>query len=153
MLCDPREPPASALLSEMEAELNGLYETTTRLDLPRLEPAEMRPPGGAYLVGWDGALAVAGGGFRYFADGIAEVKRMFVRPSARSRGVAGALLVALESAACALGYHRARLDAGPRQPHAISLYQRAGFLPIPPYNDNPFASFWGEKELPPPPVA
>ena len=71
-------------------------------------------------------------------------------PSARSRGIAGELLVALESAAYALGYRWARLDTGPRQVHAIRLYEGAGFVPIEPYNDNPYASFWGEKELTPP---
>lgn len=148
--CDPEELPASQLLSEMGAELNGLYETTTRLDRPRLEPVELRPPDGAYLVGWDGERVVAGGGFRHLADGVAELKRMYVRPSARSRGIAGELLVALESAAYALGYRWARLDTGPRQVHAIRLYEGAGFVPIEPYNDNPYASFWGEKELTPP---
>jgi GNAT superfamily N-acetyltransferase len=76
-----------------------------------------------------------------------EIKRMFVRPAARSRGVAGALLAALEMAARSVGYKRVRLDTGPKQVHAISLYTRAGYVPIDPYNDNPFASFWGEKEL------
>jgi GNAT superfamily N-acetyltransferase len=148
--CDPEEPPAAALLSEMTAELNEMYWTDSRLDLPRLQPAELRPPGGIYLVGWDGEAAVAGGGLRHMADGVAEVKRMFVRPAARSRGVAGALLAALEVAAAEMGYRRARLDTGPEQLHAIRLYQRAGYVPVERYNDNPFACFWGEKELSPP---
>jgi GNAT superfamily N-acetyltransferase len=148
--CDPEVSPATELLAEMQAELNDLYGTSSRLDLPSLEPRELRPPGGAYLVGLDGALVVAGGGFRHLAHGVAEVKRMFVRPPARSRGIAGELLKALESAACAVGYRRARLDTGPRQDHAIRLYRGAGFVPIAPYNDNPYASFWGEKELTPP---
>jgi GNAT superfamily N-acetyltransferase len=75
---------------------------------------------------------------------------MFVRPAARSRGIAGQLLEALEAAARTLGYERARLDTGPKQLHARALYVKAGFVPIEPYNDNPFASFWGEKTLAPP---
>jgi GNAT superfamily N-acetyltransferase len=134
----------------MAAELNAMYWTNSRLDLPRLAPAELRPPGGIYLVGWDGEAAVAGGGVRRMADGVAEVKRMFVRPDARSRGVAGALLAALEAAAAEMGYGWARLDTGPMQVHALALYQRAGYVPVEPYNDNPFACFWGEKELSPP---
>ena len=86
----------------------------------------------------------------WLAEGVAEVKRMFVRPQARSRGVAGELLAALESAAYGLGYRTARLDTGPKQVHAIRLYEKAGFARIEPYNDNPFACFWGEKELQPP---
>jgi GNAT superfamily N-acetyltransferase len=145
--CDPEEPPASELLAEMSEELNGLYWTRSRLDLPKVEPSEMSAPTGTYLVGWEGTQAVAGGGLRRFAEGVAEIKRMFVRPPARSRGIAGALLAELESAAHALGYRRARLDTGPKQLHAIRLYEKAGFVPIDAYNDNPFACFWGEKQL------
>ena len=83
-----------------------------------LLPAELRPPGGAYLVGYEGADAVAGGGLRRLADGVAEIKRMYVRPDARSRGVAAALLAALESEAVSLGYARGpprhRSQAGAR---------------------------------------
>ncbi len=46
-----------------------------------------------------------------------------------------------------LGYERARLDTGPKQPHAQRLYRAAGYVEIAPYNDNPFACFWGEKRL------
>jgi GNAT superfamily N-acetyltransferase len=145
--CDPEVPPASELLAEMSEELNALYWTRSRLDLPKVEPSDMRPPTGTYLVGWEDTRAVAGGGLRQLADGVAEIKRMFVRPSARSRGVAGELLAELEAAAVALGYGVARLDTGPKQVHAIRLYEGAGFVPIDPYNDNPFACFWGEKEL------
>jgi GNAT superfamily N-acetyltransferase len=145
--CDPEEPPASELLAEMAVELNAMYWTASRLDLPRVEAAELRPPVGTYLVGWEGEAAVAGGALRHLDDGVAEIKRMFVRPPARSRGIAGELLAALESAARSLGYQRVRLDTGPRQVHALSLYARAGFAPVEPYNDNPFACFWGEKDL------
>ena len=68
-------------------------------------------------------------------------------PAARSRGVAAALLAALEDAARTLGYTSARLDTGPKQVHALRLYRSAGYVGVPPYNDNPFACFWGEKGL------
>ncbi len=146
-LCDPEEPTASELLAATRAELNDVYETLSRLDNPPLAPAELRAPGGAYVVGYEGERAVAGGGVRRLAEGVAEIKRMYVRPSARSRGVAAALLAALEDAARALGYTCARLDTGPKQPHALRLYRSAGYSEVPPYNDNPFACFWGEKRL------
>lgn len=147
VVCDPEQPPASELLAEMAVELNELYWTRSRLDLPALLPSELRAPGGTFFVGWEGQAAVAGGGVRHLDDGVGEIKRMFVRPAARSHGIAGELLTALEGAARALGYGRVRLDTGPKQPHAESLYRRAGFVPIAAYNDNPFASFWGEKAL------
>jgi GNAT superfamily N-acetyltransferase len=145
--CDPEQLPASELLAEMAVELNDLYGSPSRLDRPALVPAELRPPAGTYVVGWEGQAAVAGGGVRRFDEGVAEIKRMFVRPAARSRGVAGELLTALECAARSLGYRSVRLDTGPKQEHAERLYRRAGFAPVAAYNDNPFASFWGEKDL------
>jgi GNAT superfamily N-acetyltransferase len=148
---DPELPPASELLAEMAVELNEMYGTPSRLDVPALAPWELRAPGGTYLVGWEGQVPVAGGGVRRLDDGVAEIKRMFVRPAARSRGVAGELLAALEYAARSLGYRRVRLDTGPKQAHAERLYRRAGFTPLAPYNDNPYASFWGEKDLDLPP--
>jgi GNAT superfamily N-acetyltransferase len=144
---DPEELPASALLAEMRVELNDVYESYSRLDNPPLTPDELRGPDGAYLVGYEGAETVAGGGLRRLDDGVAEIKRMFVRPAARSRGVARALLEALEQTAQELGYERLRLDTGPKQLHGLALYRSAGYLDVPPYNDNPFACFWGEKLL------
>ena len=151
LACDPELPPASELLAEMAVELNEMYGTPSRLDRPALAPSELRAPDGTYLVGWEGQVAVAGGGVRRLDDGVAEIKRMFVRPAARSRGIAGELLTALEYSARSLGYRLARLDTGPKQAHAERLYRRAGFAPVAPYNDNPYASFWGEKDLDLPP--
>ena len=124
-------------------------DALTRLDSPPLSTSELRAPGGAYVVGYEGTEAVAGGGVRRLADGVAEIKRMYVRPDARSRGVARALLAALEASASALGYETVRLDTGPKQVHALALYRSAGYVDVAPYNDNPFACFWGEKRLDP----
>jgi GNAT superfamily N-acetyltransferase len=145
--CDPEEAPAGELLAAMRAELNDVYDTFSRLDNPPLDPAELRPPGGAYVVGYEGAAAVAGGGVRRLSDGVAEIKRMYVCPDARARGMATALLAALEETARSLGYDAVRLDTGPKQVHALRLYRRAGYVEVPAYNDNPFACFWGEKQL------
>jgi GNAT superfamily N-acetyltransferase len=144
---DPDEPRASELLVEMRAELNDVYESSNRLDNPPLVADELRGPDGAYLVGYEGTQAVAGGGLRRLDDGVAEIKRMYVRPSSRSRGVARALLKALEQTARELGYERIRLDTGPKQVHGLALYRSAGYVDVAPYNDNPFACFWGEKHL------
>ncbi len=145
--CDPEEPPAADLIAAMRSELNDTYETFSRLDNPPLVAAELRPPRGSYLVAYDGDHAVGGGGLRRLADGVAEIKRMYVRPEARSCGVARALLVALEDDARTLGYGAVRLDTGPRQVHALALYRSVGYVELPPYNENPFACFWGEKVL------
>ena len=110
-------------------------------------PAELRPPDGAYFVGYRGTEAVAGGGVRRLGDGVAEIKRMYVRPDARSRGVAGRCCAHSRRPPRSLGYASVRLDTGPKQVHAQRLYRAAGYVEIAPYNDNPFACFWGEKTL------
>jgi len=68
-------------------------------------------------------------------------------PAARGQGVARTLLRALEAAARGLGYRLARLDTGPRQPHARGLYESEGYVPIANFNGNPVATFFGEKRL------
>ena len=73
-------------------------------------------------------------------------------PRPAARGLAAALLGALEDAASALGYRAVRLDTGPRQEHALKLYRRSGYVEVPPYNDNPYACYWAEKQLAQPPA-
>jgi ribosomal protein S18 acetylase RimI-like enzyme len=146
-LSDPEEPPAWELLAAMRAELIDAYDNASRLDNPPLLPDELRAPDGAYYVGFVGSAPVAGGGLRRLDDGRAEIKRMYVRPEFRSRGLAAKLLRRLEDAATVLGYVSVRLDTGPKQVTAQRLYRAAGYAEIAPYNDNPFACFWGEKRL------
>ena len=90
---------------------------------------------------------MAGGGVKRLDDDACEIKRMYVVPEARGRGLARRLLDELEDAARGLGYRIARLDTGPQQPHAQRLYESAGYAAIGNFNANPFASFWGEKAL------
>jgi len=70
------------------------------------------------------------GALRALGDGVAEVKRMYVVPAARGRGVSRAVLGALEDAARAHGWTTLRLETGPRQPEAIGLYVSGGYRPI-----------------------
>jgi GNAT superfamily N-acetyltransferase len=135
----------------MIAELEPLYGRIDAPTAPSATPADMSPPGGAFLVGFDGPDAVCCGGLKALADGACEIKRMYVVPAARGRGVAGRLLGALEASALELGYRTARLDTGAGQPHAQRLYEAAGYAPVANFNGNPFASFWGEKPLTPEP--
>jgi GNAT superfamily N-acetyltransferase len=129
-------------------ELEAFYGRIDRPGMPSATPADFAPPGGVCLVGFtpDGTpLAV--GAVKRLDDEVGEIKRMYVAPAGRSRGVARLLLEALEEAARGLGYSRARLDTGPRQPHARALYLSAGYREIPDYNGNVEADFWGEKVL------
>lgn len=72
---------------------------------------------------------------------------MYVVPPARGRGVARLLLAELERRARRLGYAVARLDTDERLSAAMRLYESAGYRPIGNFNDNPIATFFGEKRL------
>lgn len=141
------EPPASVLIGAMVAEVESLYGPIQGPGMPSGTPADFSPPGGACVVGFDGEVALCVGAVKRLADEVAEIKRMYVAPTGRSRGLARALLVALEDAARDLGYLRVRLDTGTRQPHAKALYLSTGYVEIADYNGNTVATFWAEKQL------
>jgi GNAT superfamily N-acetyltransferase len=138
---------AAAMVDEMRVVYDGL--DLDAADMPKAGPDELGPPDGVFLVGYDGDEAVACGGVKRFADGIGEIKRMYVVPDRRGSGVAQALLAALEDEARRLGHATVRLDTGDRQPGARRLYEKAGFQEIGNYNGNPAAAYFGEKHLPP----
>ncbi|HUZ28251.1 MAG TPA: GNAT family N-acetyltransferase [Solirubrobacteraceae bacterium] len=144
------EEPAASLLDAMRVEIAAMYDD---LDLdgagmPKAGPTELGPPGGTFLVGFDDAgRAVCCGGIKRLQDGACEIKRMYVVPEGRGRGVGRELLEKLEQAAGELGYRVVRLDTGPRQPGAERMYRQAGYRPIGNFNANPVASFFGEKQL------
>ena len=141
--------PGEGLIRSMAAELHDLYDglDLDAPDMPKAGPAEMGPPGGAFLVGYEDGEAVCCGGLKKLPDGACEIKRMYVAPGARGRGVARELLAALEETARSLGYTVARLDTGPRQENAQIMYESAGYRAIGNFNANPMASFWGERRL------
>jgi GNAT superfamily N-acetyltransferase len=141
-------PPAADLIAAMVAEMAVLYGPIDVPGMPTATPADFAAPEGTFLVGFDeDGAPVCGGGVKRLDDEAAEVKRMYVVPSARGRGVARALLAALEDAARDLGYRVARLDTGPLQGSARRIYESTGYRPIGNFNSNPVASYWGEKRL------
>jgi GNAT superfamily N-acetyltransferase len=144
---DASTPPASDLLEAMIIELTPLYGRIDVPHAPSAGPSDFAPPGGLFLVGYENGAAICCGGIKRLPDGACEIKRMYVVPEARGRGVAKELLKTLEDEARGLGYAVARLDTGEHQPHAERMYRAAGYADIGNFNENPFASYWGEKRL------
>jgi len=139
--------PARELVAAMEAWVRAGFGPTTPDRTSTVAAEEMAPPGGAFVVVREDGRAVAGGGVRRLGEGVCEIKRMFVVPEARGRGHGRRVLEALEAVAADLGYRRARLDTATSMTTAMALYKSAGYRPIPDYNGNSYASFWGEKAL------
>jgi GNAT superfamily N-acetyltransferase len=102
-------------------------------DVTELAAAEFAPPQGIFVIGRDAGLPVACGGVRLVEAGIGELKRMYVVPAARRRGVARALLDHLEQQARTLGATRLRLETGLHQPEALALYASAGYADAEPF--------------------
>jgi pyruvate dehydrogenase E1 component alpha subunit len=110
-------------------------------------PSDMDPPGGAFLVAYEGDKPVASGGIRPLELGTCEIKRMYVAPDARRRGYARVLLDALEARARDMGFRRVVLDTISGLGEANSLYEKSGYQRVAAYNENPHATVWFEKSL------
>jgi GNAT superfamily N-acetyltransferase len=136
---------AQAMREEIAVMYDGLDLDGDQM--PRAGPAELSPPHGAFLIGWVADTAVCCGGVKRLDGRTCEFKKMYVVPELRGKGVARGLLHALEAKAQELGYEVARLDTGPRQTSARSLFESEGYAAIEDFNGNPVAMFWGEKPL------
>lgn len=128
---------AQALAEALEAELLATYHGVPGSGgLPAVSIFE--PPNGAFFIGRVDGEPVACGGIARYDETTAEIRRMYVVPAARGRGLSRRVLGALEDEARALGYSFVRLETGNLQEGAIGLYVSAGFNPIPRYG--PFAT-------------
>jgi GNAT superfamily N-acetyltransferase len=100
-------------------------------------PLEYGPPGGAALLAVDGDDAVGFVGVRRFADGVGELKRMYVAPAGRGKGTGRALATAAVDAAAVLGYRELLLDTVASMTAAIATYTSLGFTETDAYRHNP----------------
>ena len=111
---------------EIDAEIDGL-------------PGDYVPPRGALFVVDDDARLIGMIGLRPLEGEVCEMKRLFVRPEARGRGLAKQLIARVLDEARRLDYDEIRLDTLPMMADAQSLYVALGFDDIPPYYDTPIA--------------
>jgi GNAT superfamily N-acetyltransferase len=128
----PASADAQALIAELDAELRTLYPG---LPLHELRDRDLVNPLTVFVVGRFDGQAIGCGATRPVDTGVAEIKRMYVRPPARGRGFSKQILHALEESARRAGVTRLILETGDKQPEAVSLYRTAGYAPIPPYGE------------------
>jgi GNAT superfamily N-acetyltransferase len=122
-------PDAQRLIAALDTGLAELYPPEQRFG-PNLKPKHLEDGRGTFLVARDDGRAVGCGAIR-LTDGLtAEVKRMYVEPNHRGKGIARGVLAKLEAAARQLGAKRLVLETGTHSPDAIALYRGAGFTQI-----------------------
>ena len=86
------------------------------------------------IVCYQNDKAIGCGAFKKFTTDTVEIKRMFVHPDFRGKGIASTILAALENWASESGYMNCVLETGKNNPGAISLYQKSGYKIIPNYD-------------------
>lgn len=103
------------------------------------------------VLAFENGLPAGCGAIKEFSAGTMEVKRMYVPPAYRGKGIAKAILLELENWAFELGNNRLILETGKRQPEAIGLYLKNGYAVIPNYGqyENVENSLCFEKLLTP----
>ena len=148
---DPRSPEARSVIDRYFAELDTRFRSgfDPGPGGAAADADTMREPSGAFVVVHDTGEAVGCGGVIRVDDGTAEIKRMWIRPDHRGRGLGRRLLAHLESVAAGFGHRRVLLDTNESLSEAIAMYGRSGYQPVERYNDNPYAHHWFAKELEP----
>jgi GNAT superfamily N-acetyltransferase len=143
----PDSAEAQYLIRQLDEELLRRYPSLEATH--GLHPQDLTDPDFTFLIARVEGRAVGCGAIRVLESGAGEVKRMFVLPEFRGRGIARQILQALESRARELGYKFVRLETGDGQPEAIGLYKSTGYRQIEPFGEyagNPF-SLCFEKRL------
>ena len=147
----PAEPTSAAArgcLAEYFAELDARFEGgfDVRRALP-VHASEVSPPSGVLLIAWLRHEPVGCGALKRHEGDVAELKRIWVAPSARGLGLGRRLLEELERHARESGAKLARLDTNRALTEAMALYRRSGYREVPPFNDEPHAHHWFERAL------
>lgn len=139
------QPEVASLIAELDAYQDTLYPAEARY---ALDLVSLTKPNVLFAVARAGDGAAVGCGAIVLGQTYGEVKRMYVRPEARGRGVARLLCQVLESAGHANGCRRLMLETGPYQPEALAFYARQGFVrcgPFGEYPDHPLSVFMSKS--------
>lgn len=145
---EPVTPDATFCLRSYYEELARRFENGFDPDaIKNFDTADMKPPKGWFVVSRVGGRAVGCGALKRLDAGIGEIKRVWVSPDTRGKGVAGRIMDQLERIAAAEGLATVRLDTNRTLFEACAFYAKRGYREIDCYNDNTYADFWFEKTL------
>ena len=145
---DPEHADARYCVAEYVAELNrrsdrGFDPSVGATALPH----EVRPPAGAFFVAYLHGEPIGCGAVKHHDGAPAEIKRMWIAPSARGLGLGRRLLETLEACARERGARLAHIETSAVLGEALALYRSTGWVEVAPFNDEPFADHWFEKRL------
>jgi GNAT superfamily N-acetyltransferase len=147
---DPRHPDARACLQayfgELSQRFDGGFDPARSISA---DDAELTPPAGLLLVATLHGEPIGCGALKFHGDAPAEIKRMWVAPTARGLGLGRRLLTELEAHAAAHGVRTLRLETNRALAEAIGLYRASGYREVAAFNDEPYAHHWFEKTLGP----
>lgn len=145
---DPADPDARECLRAYFAELDRRSDPGlgSGVVIP-VDPEEMRPPAGSFLLACLRGEPIGCGGVRHHPGEPSEIKRMWVSETARGLGIGRRLLAELEDRARAAGAPAVRLETNRTLIEAIGMYRTAGYTEVPAFSVEPFADHWFEKSL------
>jgi DNA-binding MarR family transcriptional regulator len=147
-VADPREDISRYCLERYYEELKSSF--ADGFDVARSRdphPDQMISPRGSFLVAMSDGLPIGCVGVKGVGDGVAEIKRLWVSPAARGLGLAYRLMEEAENIARSLSIKTLRLDTNRALSAALHLYQRLNWTAIKPFNDDPYADFFFEKQI------
>ena len=130
--------------AELSQRLDGGFDATLSRDP---EAKDMRPPRGVFLLALSEGLPIGCAGLKGSGGAVAEIKRLWVAPSARGLGVGGDLMARIEHAAQELGINTLRLDTNSTLPEAEKFYRNRAWTQIDRFNDDPYPDLFFEKRL------
>ena len=145
---DPEQPAAAYCLGEYYAELGRRFDDGWDHAISiAATPQQLRPPAGLFAVATLHGSPIGCGALKFHGRRPAELKRMWVAPTARGLGLGRRLLTELERLAQDHGARILRLETNRNLTEAIALYRSAGYREVAPFNDEPYAHHWFEKRL------
>jgi DNA-binding MarR family transcriptional regulator/GNAT superfamily N-acetyltransferase len=145
---DPRADAARYCLGEYYAELGRRFEKGFDVSLSRDPDAvDMVRPRGAFLLAMSDGMPIGCVGLKGTGGEVAEIKRLWICPTARGLGIARRLMREAETVARALSVKTLRLDTNSALPEALKLYRTSGWVEIGRFNEDPYPDHFFEKHL------
>ncbi len=141
---EPTEPAIRALIEALDEYRKSLYPLEFT---HHVSPEKLKSPPIVFLAAYEDDQLLGCGGIDFTDPDYAEIRKMYVEPAARGKGVADLLLNALEQQARQRQYHLICLETGKFQEAAMGLYQKHGYQPskaFGSYHENPYSRYYSK---------